>query len=197
MKNRPIFYIKYLSYSIAFLGFLSLLLNPRIQYLNPNHEVISDYARIFLFTAILVNLLAITISSYFIEIKKYKLKNILNISSVIYLLLMIYIINRFFYMFWFNQIDDFIIFTLHILPVAFILNDLLKPKSVKIKIFIPIGMFLIMGTVLYFKYFYTSYEDYWNDKPIVVIHYLFRDWLCLIGTILILISLLRITIHER
>jgi hypothetical protein len=196
MKNRPIFYIKYLSYAIAFLGFLSLLLNPRTQYLNLNHEVIRDYGRIFLFTAILISLFAITISDYFIEIKKYNLKNVLNISSVIYLLLMIYIINRFFYMFLFNQIVDFIIFTLHILPVAFILNDLLKPKSVKIKIFIPIGMFLIMGTILYFKYFYTSYEDYWSNTPIVI-HYLFRDWLCLIGTILILISFLRIKIHER
>lgn len=197
MKNSPQFYIKYLSYIIAFLGFLSLLLNPRTQYLNSNHEVIRDYGRIFLFTGVLISLFTITISSYFFEIKKHKLKSILNISSVIYLLLMIYIINRFFYMFWFNQIVDFIIFTLHILPVAFILNDLLKPKSVKIKIFIPIGIFLIMGTILYFKCFYTSYEDYWNDTPIVVIHYLFRDWLCLIGTILILISLLRIKIHER
>lgn len=197
MKNSPIFYIKYLSYIIAFLGFLSLLLNPRTQYLNSNHEVIRDYGRIFLFTGVLISLFTITISSYFFEIKKYKLKSALNISGVIYLLFMIYIINRFFYMFWFNQIVDFIIFTLHILPVIFILNDLLKPKSVRIKIFIPFGIFLIMGTILYFKYFYTSYEDYWNDTPIVVIHYLFRDWLCLIGTILILISLLRIKIHER
>lgn len=197
MKNRPLFYIKYLSYIIAFLGFLSLLLNPRTQYLTSNNEVIRDYGRIFLFTGILISLFTITISSYFFEIKKYKLKNVLNISSVIYLLFMIYIINRFFYMFWFNQIVDFIIFTLHILPVAFILNDLLKPKSVKVKIFIPIGMFLIMATVLYFKYFYTSYENYWNDTPLVVIHYLFRDWLCLIGAILIFISLLRIKIYER
>ena len=197
MKNRLLFYTKYLSYIIAFLGFLSLFLNPRIQYLNSNHEIIKDYGRISFFSAILISLITITVSSFICDTNKYKLKKTFVLSSVIYLLLMIYIINRFFHVFWFNQVVDFIIFTLHILPVVFILNDLLKPKFVNPKILIPIGMFLIISVVSYFKFFYTTYEDYWNGTPIVIIHYLIRDWLCLTGAILILVSLLKINTHER
>lgn len=197
MKNRLLFYIKYLSYVIAFWGFLSLLLNPRIQYLNSNHEVIRDYGRISFFLGILISLITITVSSFIYDTNKYKFKKTFVVSSVIYLILMIYIINKFFHVFWFNQLFDFIIFTLHILPIVFILNDLLKPKLVNPKILIPIGMFLIISVVSYFKYFYTTYEDYWNGTPIVIIHYLIRDWICLTGIILILISLLKINTHER
>lgn len=197
MKNKLLFYIKYLSYVIALLGFLSLLLNPRTQYLNSNHEVIRDYGRISLFLGVLISLITITISSFLCDINKYKLEKTFTISSIIYFLLMIYIINTFFHIFWFTETIDFIIFTLHILPVVFILNDLLKPKLVNPKILISIGMFLIISVVSYFKYFYTTYEDYWNGTPIVIIHYLVRDWICLIGAILILVSLLKINTHER
>lgn len=197
MKNKTLFYIKYLSYIIAFLGFLSLMLNPKTQYLNANFEIIRDYGRISFFLVILISLMTITINSFLCDINKYKLKKTFAISSIIYLLLMIYIINRFFHVFLFNEIIDFIIFTLHILPVVFILNDILKPKLVNPKILIPIGLFLIISVVSYFKFFYATYEDYWNGTPIVVIHYLIRDWLCLIGTILILVSLLKINKHER
>ena len=197
MKSKTLFFIKYISFIISFLGFLSLLLNPRTQYFNSNHEIIRDYGRIFLLSGVLVSLFTIAVSSCFSKINKYKSKNILTLFSLIYLLLMVYVIHRFFYMFWFNQTVDFIIFALHVLPVPFILNDLLKQKWVKIKAWIYIGLFLIITTLLYFKYFYSSYEDYWNGTPIVVIHYLFRDWLCLTGTILILVSLLRINTNEK
>lgn len=173
------------------------MLNPKTQYLNSNFEIIINYGRISLFLGVLISLITITISSFLCDINKHKLKKPFAISSLIYLLLMIYIINTFFHIFWFNETIDFIIFTLHILPVVFILNDLLKPKWVNPKILIPIGLFLIIIVVSYFKYFYATYEDYWNGTPIVVIHYLIRDWLCLAGTILILISLLKINTHER
>jgi hypothetical protein len=179
------------------MGFLSLLLNPRTQYFNSNHEIIIDYGRIFLLSGVLISLFAIAVSSYFSKINKYKPKNILTLFRLIYLLLMVYVIHRFFHIFWFNQAVDFIIFILYVLPVPFILNDLLKQKWVKIKVWLYIGLFLIITTLLYFKYFYISYEDYWNGTPIVVIHYLIRDWLCLTGTILILVSLLRIDTNEK
>jgi hypothetical protein len=110
---------------------------------------------------------------------------------------MVYIINKFFIIFWFTETNDFIIFSLHILPVVFILDDLLKPELINPKILIPIGMFLVISVVTYFKYFYTTYEDYWSGISVVTIHYIFRNWLYLIGVILILVSLLRINKHER
>lgn len=197
MKNKLLFYIKYSSYVIAFLGFLSLMLNPRTLYLNANFEIVRDYGRLFLFLGVVSSLFIITISSFFYDIKKYELKKSFTISSLVYLLLMIYIINTFFYIFWFDETNDFVIFALYILPIVFILNDLLQPKWINPKILIPIGLLLIASVISYFKYFYAAYEDYWNGISIVIIHYIIRDWLCLIGSILILVSLLRIKNHER
>lgn len=197
MRNNTLFYTKYSSYIIAFLGFLSLMLNPRTVYLNSNFEIIRDYGRLFLFLGVLTSLFTIIVSSFFCDINRYKLKKAFTISSLIYLLLMIYIINKFFHIFWFNGTNDFIIFSLYILPVVFILNDLLRPQWVSPSILIPIGLLLIITIVTYFKYFYTTYEDYWNGISVVIIHYIIRDWLCLTGAILILVSLLRIKKHER
>ncbi|MFV8351906.1 hypothetical protein [Flavobacterium sp. XS2P14] len=197
MKQKIYTYIKYTSYVIALLGFIDLLVNPKIQHLNSNYEVIHDYGRIFLMSVIVICMCAIIISTYFLDANKKKWKNIFVISSSIYLILMLYIINKFFYIFWFNQMVDFVIFSLHILPVVFILNDLLKPKWSKMKFFPPIGILLIILTSFYFKNIYVSYEDYWNGTPIVVIHYLFRDWICLIGTVMILVPLLSIDINEK
>ncbi len=197
MKNKFYTYIKYLSYFIALLGFIDLLINPKIQYLNSNYEVIHNYGRIILMTVIIISLFTVIISTYFCEVNKPKWKNIFVISSSIYLILILFIINKFFHIFWFNQMVHFIIFSLYILPIVFILNDLLKPKWGKIKIFLSIGLFFVISTLFYFKYIYVSYEDYWNGTPIVVIHYLFRDWICLIGTVMILVSLLSINTNEK
>ncbi|KUJ61098.1 hypothetical protein AR687_14270 [Flavobacteriaceae bacterium CRH] len=197
MKDKTIFYIKYLSFIIAFLGFLSLLLNPRTQYFNSNHEVIYDCGRILMLSGVLICLIIIAVSGYFTQTEKYNLKNIFTLSCLIYLVIMIYVIHRFFHIFWFEHTVDFIIFVLHVLPVPFIINDIVKPEYIKTKTFIFTGLFLVITTTLYFRYFYISYEDYWNGIAIIVIHYLIRDWLFLTGTLLILVSLLSIKTHER
>ena len=197
MRDKTIFYIKYLSFIIAFLGFLSLLINPRTRYFGSNNEEIHDYGRFFLLSGVLISLFIIAVSDYFIRTGTYKLMNILTVSSFIYLGLMLYVIHRFFLIFWFNDTIDFVIFGLHVLPVPFILNDIIEPTYIKTKIWIVIGLFLIITTTLYFSNFYIPYEDYWNGIAIIVIHYLIRDWLILTGTILILVSLLRIKTYER
>jgi hypothetical protein len=109
---------------------------------------------------------------------------------VLLILLLIYL-NVFLKQFNFVQNVEYIIVFYHTLPIIYILNDLITEK-VKPKYFAVLGIIFLIPTLIYFGFIYEAYEAYSEDgTPMIFVHQRIRNWICYVGIILILTSIIR------
>lgn len=82
------------------------------------------------------------------------------------------------------------------MPTIFVIEEILKKKVFNNLYFLIIGFTIIFFDLFYFIEIYKPYEDYLFGLPIMFIHYLVRNWICLFGTSMILISIIR-TVEKK
>ncbi len=177
-------YIKTLIYVLSVLGFLDLLVNPKsFHYLSSKWNLITS----------LLAIIGLTILT-FKEILKTRFKIseriLIAIKTAILILFLIYL-NVF--LKWFNFVGyvDYLVVTYLTLPIIFILKDLI-PSNIKSKYLASLGIVLLLPTLIYFGFIYETYEAYSKDgTPIVFVHQRIRNWVCYIGIVLILTSIIR------
>ncbi len=177
-------YIKILIYGLSILGFLDLIINPK-----PFH---------FLGTKLNFATAFLTIIGLIFIVKKEIFKEKLNVSKKLLTginigVLILFLIYLNVFLKWFTFVDkvDYIVVTYLTLPIIFILKDII-PDIMKSRHLTLIGITLLVPTLFYFGFFYKAYENYSSDgTPIVFVHQRIRNWICYIGTTLILTSIIR------
>jgi len=182
--NKAKYYIKVLIFSISIFGFLDLLINPKpIGFLNSSLNLLTSLLTIFGLTILTAK-----------EILKTRFKiseKVLNGIKIVLLILFLIYLNVFLKQFNFEQNVEYIIVFYHTLPIIYILNDLIKEK-VKPKYLAILGIIFLIPTLIYFGFIYEAYEAYSEDgTPMIFVHQRIRNWICYVGIILILTSIIR------
>jgi len=191
--NKFLKIIKLFFFISALLAFIDKLFNPRIQYLNGNYETVINYKYYLIYGVLAMSLLLLIL----IELKKNNFSNLTkNILSFLYILFSLYFINSFFLQINFYHLTDYILTLLLAMPTIFVIEELLKKKAFNNLYFLIIGFTIIFFDLFYFIEIYKPYEDYLFGLPIMFIHYSVRNWICLFGTSMILISIIR-TIEKK
>jgi hypothetical protein len=181
--KKSIPYIKIIIFWFSILGFLDLLIYPKmIGFLGSKLNLITS-------TLTIIGL-AILIFNEFLKDKfKISEKVLMGIKVVLLIFILTYL-NVFLKLFDFTQDTEYIIVTYLTLPIIFILKDLLSDK-IKSKYLATLGLLLLIPTLIYFVYFYEPSEEFWNELPMRSLHYRIRNWICYIGITLILTSIIR------
>jgi hypothetical protein len=177
-------YIKILIYVLSILGFIDLIINPKpFHFLGTKLNFATSLLTI-------IGLIILTLKEIFNDRFKISEKLLNGIKIGILILFLIYL-NVFLKWFTFVGYVDYIVVTYLTLPIIFILKDII-PDIIKSKYVTIIGILLLLPTLIYFEFYYETYEDYASDgTPIVFVHQRIRNWICYIGIVLILTSIIR------
>lgn len=181
--------IKIIVFIISIVGFSDFFINPRsIWNLNTKWN--------FLLSLLIAVCLSILVLR---EILKDKIKisdKLLTVVKVMVLILLLIYLNVLLKQFNFIQKTEYVIIAILTLPVPWILNELLV-ENINVRYLAIGGVFFLATTLSYFEFVYEPYEAYSsNGMPIVFVHQRIRNWLCYIGVIMIVISILRIKINS-
>ncbi|MFC3972606.1 hypothetical protein [Maribacter confluentis] len=177
-------YIKILIFVISTLGFLDLIINPKpFHFLGTKLNFATSLLTI-------IGLLILTLKEILNDRFQISEKILSGIKIGILMLFLIYL-NVFLKWFTFVGYVEYVVVTYLTLPIIFILKDIM-PDTIKSKYLILIGILILLPTLIYFGFFYESYEDYSSDgTPIMFVHQRIRNWICYIGITLILTSIIR------
>ena len=180
MKKR----VKTIVYILCGIAYSDLIFNPQKAF-----HLIPFFAKIQIPIVILLLLALFTIianeileEKFTVKIKKFKIP-----SLIICLICSLLVLNEIFFKFNYNQGTHFLVTLMLSIPIPIIINELIITcKTNKIYILL-LGLTLIISTVIYFKFIYEPYEDYWNETPIIFVHQWIKNWLIFIGLNLIII----------
>jgi hypothetical protein len=175
-------YIKTIVYTFCGIAYSDLIFNPKkgfhfIPFFNKIQIPIVILLILSLFTIIVSELPQNKFSS--------KIEKLIRPSFFIFLICSLLIFNEIFFVFNFNQGIEFIVTVILSIPIPFIISDLIVSSKIKNIYVLFFGLLLTISTVIYFHFFYTTYEDYWNGIAIIFIHQWIRNWMIFIGLILI------------
>ena len=177
-------YIKILIFVISILGFLDLIINPKpFHFLGTKLNFATSLLTI-------IGLLILTLKE--ILNNRFQIsEKILNGIKIGILILFLIYLNVFLKWFTFVGYVDYVVVTYLTLPIIFILREFI-PDKIKSRNLTLIGILLLLLTLIYFEFFYETYEDYSSDgMPIIFVHQRIRNWICYIGITLILTSIIR------
>lgn len=182
-------HIKAILLSISWICYLDLIYSP-----NKGFHFFTFFSKfqLYIVIALLLSLLIQIIN----EFSKSMRINVLKKSAqLVFLFTSLLVFNEIFFNFQFNSLNiilELFIVMLFSIPIIFIMKDFLEIIKVRILYALIFGLSISVLTLLYFKYFYISYEDYFDGLPIVFVHHWIRNWIIFIGGILTLASLLNI-----
>ncbi|WBX77676.1 hypothetical protein PG911_05305 [Tenacibaculum ovolyticum] len=189
-ENKEIkLHIRIIILGISAFGFLDLLINH-----TPNGLFNSDLNLLTSFLSFLG--LIILILKHLFKKKLKVSKKILNSIRITLILLFLGYLKVLLMLFNFIQFTEYIVVILLTLPIIFFIRDLFTEK-IKSKHFLILGFTLLFPTLIYFNFIYKPYEAYSdNGIPIIFIHQNIRNWICYIGIVFILTSLVKVNNPE-
>lgn len=177
-------YLKLLIYALSIIGFLDLIVSPKpFHYLSTKLNLVTSILAV-------IGLSILMLKEVFNEKIKISEKIMSGIKIGVIILFLIYL-NVFLKWFTFVGYVEYVVVTYLTFPIVLILKDII-PDNIKSKYLALFGVLLLFPTLMYFGFFYETYEDYSSDgTPIVFVHQSIRNWICYIGIALILTSLIR------
>jgi hypothetical protein len=190
-------YIKPILLLVSWITYLDLVVHP-----NKGFHFFSIFPR-FQFSIVIILLLSLTIQIVDAFSKATLPNSWKKKAQVIFIVASLLILNEVFFDFQFNSLNLILELSIAIIlsiPIVFITMDFLEKNNSRNHYVLTLGLFISILTFIYFKYFYTPHEDYFNEIAILFIHHWIRNWIIFIGLILVLASTFNIyktTVNTR
>lgn len=184
--------LKIIVYLLGIAVFYDLLQNPqRAQYAGANFNIIPNYYRIITAVALMVLMTLLALYEIFRSRLAHRFGSFITIVQILFTGAIYMDVSYCMRVFSYHQVNEYIITALITLPLAFVFTDLSWLVKLKTKYLLFSGLTLIIPTTIYFQLIYQPYEAYYNDVPIMFLHYNIRNWLCFAGLLLMAVALLR------